>query len=357
MRPVSVSVSPTPQRAHVLELLLAVHQRHEVEPELEEGVHAARHGLRHEGDADRSAARSTASGGPGRRGFGSPQRAREGGDVLGVDGGAARRELAPDQVLRWRHADLYVEGRWRVSRNGRRLLTRLRPPGDAGAAAGHDGVRGDAADYTTTSLTVPPHIMRYFRRELAAPGAPEWREASWLPLVPPRAGENWSRGGSNSRPLECHPIPALRQPATQPEDARISTISRFGLHAVAGRGQVFAERRQRGPGSAGRHDNPGNGELAPEDRRTPRPPGWKGPGHGHQGRPPTRCPRRREQLPGTLLRITVAVCENGERPRLEIVRGERHSSRHEDNVSWMIYAFRGRDALRRPNTVSAGERC
>ena len=109
--------------------------------------------------------------------------------------------------------------------------------------------------------------------------------------------------------------------------------------------------------SADRHDNRWNGDAAPQDRRSPRLPGWKGLGHGHQGRVPPRCPRRREQLRGALLRITVAVCENGERPGLEIVRRERHSSRHEDSVSYMIHAFRGRDALRRPNTVSAGESC
>src|SRR5581483_4574070 len=35
-------------RARVLELLLAVHERHEVETELEERLQAARHRLRHE---------------------------------------------------------------------------------------------------------------------------------------------------------------------------------------------------------------------------------------------------------------------------------------------------------------------
>src|SRR5262249_47683209 len=38
-----------PDRPHVLELLLAVHKRHEVEAELGEGAHAAGHGLGHEG--------------------------------------------------------------------------------------------------------------------------------------------------------------------------------------------------------------------------------------------------------------------------------------------------------------------
>jgi hypothetical protein len=48
----------------------------------------------------------------------------------------------------------------------------------------------------------------------------------------------------------------------------------------------------------------------------------------YQGRLPPRRPRRREHLRSTLPRITVAVHDNAERPRLEIAGGKRHAARH-----------------------------
>src|SRR4030095_16798359 len=75
----------------------------------------------------------------------------------------------------------------------------------------------------------------------------------------------------------------------------------------------------------------------------------------YQGRLPPRRPPRREHLRSTLRRITVAVHEHAERPRLEIVGRKRHTTRLVHYVSQMAHAFRGRDALRRPNTIGAGE--
>jgi hypothetical protein len=75
----------------------------------------------------------------------------------------------------------------------------------------------------------------------------------------------------------------------------------------------------------------------------------------YQGCSPARRPRRREHLRRTISRITVAVHENAERPRLEIVGRERHTARYVHHVPLVARGFRGRDASRRANTVGARE--
>src|SRR5262249_28294033 len=93
-----------PDGTAILELLLAVHQGHEVEPELEERARAARQRLGHEGDGIGERRRRGV--GPLVGGIGVMQRSREGGDMGWVDSGAAGGELAPDHVSRWGHGRL-----------------------------------------------------------------------------------------------------------------------------------------------------------------------------------------------------------------------------------------------------------
>src|SRR4029453_19049740 len=75
----------------------------------------------------------------------------------------------------------------------------------------------------------------------------------------------------------------------------------------------------------------------------------------YQDRLPPLRPRRREHLRSSLPRITVAVHEHAERPRLEIIGRKRHTTRHVHYLPEMAHAFRSCDALRRPKTIAAGE--
>src|SRR5262249_36981467 len=109
---------------------LAVHQGHEVEAQLEERAAPTRHGLRHEGD--RIGERGRRGVRPLVGGIRIAQRPGERGDVLGVDGGAARGGRAPDHVFRRGHESPLVK-RWSSDRptssygqRGSRLSRRAR---------------------------------------------------------------------------------------------------------------------------------------------------------------------------------------------------------------------------------------
>src|SRR5262245_41929719 len=88
-------------RSQILELLLAVHQGHEVEVELEEGVRATCQGLGHECDGIGERGRRRV--GTLVRGVRVAQRSGEGGDVLGIDDRAAGGEGPSDHVSRGGH--------------------------------------------------------------------------------------------------------------------------------------------------------------------------------------------------------------------------------------------------------------
>src|SRR5262249_30714775 len=88
-------------RAHVLELLLAVDEGHEVESQLLECTRAARQRLGHEGDRIGERRRCRVGALIGR--IRVAQRPGEGGHVRRVDRGAARRQLPPDHFFRSRH--------------------------------------------------------------------------------------------------------------------------------------------------------------------------------------------------------------------------------------------------------------